>query len=66
MNKAKFVEQTSPLKFFEVCLPQVFLGPFLNTLSQIMNKLALAGLKSFSKLDTENVVIRRKNAIRLV
>ena len=24
-----------PFKFFKGCLPQIFLGPFLNTLSQI-------------------------------
>ena len=26
------------LKFFKGCLPQILLGPFLNTLSQIMGK----------------------------
>ena len=27
-----------PLKFFKGCLPQIFVGPFLNALSQISNK----------------------------
>ena len=28
-------KQNVPLKFFKICLPQILLGPFLNTLSQI-------------------------------
>ena len=26
-----------PIKFFKGCLPQIFLGPFLNTLSQMLD-----------------------------
>ena len=36
MDQVKFVEssvkQTIPFKFFKGCLPQILLGPFLNTL----------------------------------
>ena len=49
MNQIKFVEdslyknwrglvclkQTTPLRFFKGCLPQIFFGPFLNTLSHL-------------------------------
>ena len=45
MDQVKFVEDSLkkfegvwsayPFKFFKGCLPQILLGPFLNTLSQI-------------------------------
>ena len=37
MDQAKFVEDSRPypFKFFKGCLPQILLGPFLNTLSHI-------------------------------
>ena len=45
MDQVKFVEDSRYLgrpyhfKFFKGSLPQIFLGPFLNTLSYISNKL---------------------------
>ena len=40
MDQVKFVEESRPyrFKFFKGCLPQIFLGPFLNTLSHIFYK----------------------------
>ena len=38
MDQVKFVEDSlveDPFKFFKGCLPQILLGPFLNTLSHI-------------------------------
>ena len=32
-----------PFKFFKVCLPQILLGPFLNTLSHMIIKWPRAG-----------------------
>ena len=31
------LNQTSPFRFFKGCLPQILLGPLLNTLSHVIN-----------------------------
>ena len=38
-----YLKQTISLQFFEGCLPQILLGPFLNTLSHMPGHI---GLKS--------------------
>ena len=39
MAHAKFVEaRPYPFKFFKGCLPHIFLGPFLNTLTHKVKK----------------------------
>ena len=41
------LKQTMPLQFFKGCLPQVLLGPFLNTLTYLCLKIILKKLARF-------------------
>ena len=43
-----------PFKFFKGCLPQILLGPLLNTLSQIKKNLA-ANLESVAQRNSNDV-----------
>ena len=39
-----------PLKYFKGCLPQILLGPFVNTLSHISHEVNDEGFKSYKGL----------------
>ena len=36
-NLKGYVSRSYPLKMFKYCLPQILLGPFLNTLPQLLS-----------------------------